>query len=70
MSDTKKDVEKRILLLTFMLGVMAGVGAYLLYKASQGQNVALVAVVLPMALTSIPLIKSLRELVQLRRRSG
>lgn len=67
MTETQSDVRKRIIFLMFFLGVMAGIGVYLVYKATQQQNFALIAVVLPMALASIPMVKSLRQLIERRR---
>ena len=67
MTHDDADLRKRMLFLSGVLGVMAGVGAYLLYKAVQRDNFALVAVLLPMLIAAIPLVKSLRRLNEIRR---
>lgn len=54
--------RKRILFIWAVLGIMVGVSAYLLYKALQSENYALLAVLPALALTAIPMVRSLVSL--------
>lgn len=65
-TDTPGDIRKRILFLSFVLGCMAGISLYLIFKAVQQQNYLLIVVLLPMFITSIPLAKTLARLRKAR----
>jgi hypothetical protein len=51
-----------MLFLAGTLGLMAGVTAYLIYKAVITQNFALLAIVPAVLLTSIPMVNAVRRL--------
>jgi len=63
------DIRKRILFLSILLGAMAGIGIYLTVKVLASGNGVLLVALLPMALASVPLVKSLRELRRERARA-
>lgn len=62
--ETPSNIRPRILTLTFLLGAMVGIGAYLVVKAVQQQNYALTAVFLVLVLGAVPLVKELMRLRQ------
>jgi hypothetical protein len=65
-SQSPAELRKRLLFITFLLGLMAGVGVYLVFKVMQQQNYVLLVALLPMAIAAIPLAKKFRELRKLR----
>jgi hypothetical protein len=56
---SRAELRKRIGFVSFMLGVMAGIGAFLIVAAIQKQKPALSAIVIALFVTAIPLAKSL-----------
>lgn len=62
-----REVQRRILFIACVLGIMAGVTAYLVYKSVISENVALLAIVPALLFTSIPAVNALRRLLALRR---
>lgn len=52
-----------------VLGILAGVTGYLVYKATLTENFALLAVIPAVLVTSIPMVNALRRLLAQRRQS-
>ncbi len=62
MANGPVETRKRILLLSVILGMMAGVTVYLAFKAVTSGNLVLLVVVLPLAIMSVPMVRGLIEL--------
>lgn len=62
MANDPAETRKRILLLSVILGMMAGVTVYLAFKAVTSGNLVLLVVVLPLAIMSVPMVRGLIEL--------
>lgn len=63
-SEIRSEVKKQIVLLLVLLGLMSGIGAYLVMKAIQQEDVTAIAVILPLVLMGSLLV---RTIVRLRR---
>lgn len=66
MPEMSPAVRKRMLFIACLLGFMAGISAFLIFAAIAKGNVALIAVILPMFIVSIPISKELIRLRKLR----
>lgn len=58
--------RKRVRFIACVLGIMAGISAFLIFVAIAKGNVALIAAILPMFIASIPMTKELIRLRKLR----
>ena len=56
------DTRRKILFLSFLLGLMVVLALFLAFAAVQRDKPALIAVILPMGISSIPLARALAEL--------
>ena len=66
MASENTDPRKQELFISALLGFMIGVGAFLLFKAVTTDRLILLVVLLPMFLTSFPLVQTLKELRRAR----
>ena len=60
--DTSRDIRKRILFISGLLGLMLGIAAYLVFKAVVSDRYILLVTMLPMCIAAVPLTKSLTRL--------
>lgn len=63
-NDTPGSILKRIIFISVVLGMMFGVGLVLILRAIFKPDLSLIAVVLPMFMMAIPMV---RALIRLRR---
>lgn len=56
------DIRKRILFIIVLLGIIAGVGMYLVLKAVRQDNYVLLAILPALAMSAIPMLTSLSRL--------
>lgn len=60
--DTPAAIRKRVLFISVVLGAMVGVTLYLIVKSIDRDRPEMIAVILPMLLIAIPLIRTLSNL--------